>query len=401
MRLSTIDHTQPCLVDPFEPSPIKLYKKQIFLPVFINGISTLGMLDTGASFTLITPEFAQAAGVTPGKEQERMFGVAGAFTTQVGIAKTVQFGTIGFDTPQRVHIAPFAGSRGKTIGVNVGLDWLDGLDYDLDLGAEKLTAFRVSNCVTVDPPWRTTYSGVIVKRAFDKSVTGYTPELSDILYNRQISVPVMFGDTAVEAEIDTGSTESFLSHASAIDAGATSAGLEKDEVVHSDAIDRRRNAYYRHVFHNVTIGEDVLPDFPVDVAQHFDRRDTHMLLGMNYIATHHLWLSFTTGVLYIDSGEPRKLIQPLDDPHWIAGSRMPAYPADAKGDKGEVKAQCMVEASGALDKCEITSGGEHTILAKAVLHWLTSAYGPVYQPAYRDGKPVEKVRTWDIDFAAK
>ena len=393
-----IDHTRPCTVDPFEPSPIKLIHKQIYLPVFINGFFTIGMLDTGASFTLITPELAQAAGVTTNGETERMFGVAGGFTTQTGIAKSVQFGTVALGKPQRVHIANFAGSNGKEVGVNVGLDLLDGLDYDLDLGAQKLTAFRTSNCAIVDPPWRTTYSGVIVKRAFDKTVTGYTPGLGDILYNRQISVPVIFGDTAIEAEVDTGSTESFMSHASAVDAGATGSSLAKDEVVHSDAIDRRRNAYFRHMFHHVTIGEDVLDDFPVDVAQHFDRRDPHMLLGMNYVGTHHLWLSFTTGVLYIDSHEPRKLVQPLDAPHWIAGSRMPIYPPDAKGEKGEVTAQCMIEASGELDDCKITRGGEHTVLAKAVLHWLTCAYGPVYQPAYRDGKPIRQIHSWDIDF---
>ena len=398
MRLSAINTSQPCTVDALEPTPIKLLNKQIYLQVFLNGVATIGMLDTGASFTLITPEFAAAAGVTPSPETERMAGVAGSFTTQVGIAKSVQFGTVGFSSPQRVHIAKFGGSHGKELGANVGLDWLDGLDFDLDLRAETITAFKTSNCFTVEPPWRTTYSGVLVKRAFDKSVTGVSPGLGDILYNRQISVPVVFGDTAIEAEVDTGSTTSFLSHDSALDAGASRAKLRADRVVKSDTIDGRTREFYLHVFHNAKIGEDILADFPTYVAQSFDRRDPHMLLGMNYIGTHHLWLSFTTGVLYIDSGEPRKPIEPLDTPHWIAGSRMPIYPADARGEKGEINAQCMIEASGALDQCKITSGGEHAVFAKAVLHWLTNGYGPIYQPAFRNGKAIAVPHTWDINF---
>ena len=50
----------------------------------------------------------------------------------------------------------------------------------------------------------------------------------------------------------------------------------------------------------------VLHDVPIDVTRHFDRRDTWpMLLGMDYIEHHHLWLSYSTNALYIDSGEKK------------------------------------------------------------------------------------------------
>ena len=399
-RKAEIDPAQPCFIDPFSTFPIKHIRNRIWVPVEVNGIQTIGVLDTGASFSLISPELAAKAGITDQTEGDRIAGIAGSFATRVGIAKTVQFGSVKALEPRRVHIFPFGGSHGVKLGVQIGIDWLDGLDYDLDVKHETITPYRVSNCATIDPPWRDHYTGVIVKHIFQTPGQNYDP--FDAIFNRQISVPVVFPNgQAIEAEFDTGSTDSLLSHDAALDAGLTSSEIRADPVVSSEAIDGRPKELHVHKFAKLTLGDEDLHDFPILVEPRFDRRSTAMLLGMDYIGMHRFWISFSTGAIYIDSGKLRPPAPPFAEPRQIAGATMPEYPDDGHGLKAVVHAACMVEADGSLTGCTATLKTGPDTYRQSVLRWLASAYGPIMQPAYVNKLPVRHAHDWDITFAGK
>ena len=399
-RKAVIDPAQPCYIDPFETFPIKHIRHRIFVPVEVNGIQTTGVLDTGASVSLITPELAAKAGVTELPGVEKFAGIAGSFATKTGIAKVVQFGSVKSTEPRRVHIFPFGGGHGVALGVQVGIDWIDGLDYDLDVKHETMTPYRVDNCATIDPPWRDDYAGVIVKHSFENHGRSYS--FMDAFYNRQISVPVVFpSGQAIEAEFDTGSTDSLLSRDAALDAGLTSSEIRADPAVTSLAIDGRHKDLHQHTFGRVTLGQEDLHDFKILIEPSFDRRSTAMLLGMDYIGLHHFWISFSTGAIYIDSGKLRQPEPPFAEPRQIAGAMRPEFPDDAHGLKGEVRADCMVEADGSLSGCSATLKNGPDTYRKSVLRWLASAYGPVMQPAYVNKSPVRHAHCWDINFAGK
>ena len=398
-RQAVTDASQPCFVDPFDTFPIKVIHNRILVPVAVNGIHTIGILDTGASFTLITPELAAAAGVQAQAGGDRLQGVAGSFTPQTGVAQNIRFGSVGWMTPRRVHIFPFGGNHAAVVGVQIGIDWLEGLDYDLDVQHEKVTPYRVANCATIDPPWRDDYTGVIVKRDFELHANS---NFFDAIYNRQISVPVVFANGhAVEATFDTGSTDSLLSHDAALDAGLTGGEIRADPIVTSEAIDGRPKEIHQHTFEKLSLGDEDLHGFRVFVEPHFDRRSSPMLLGMDYIGRHRFWISFSTGALYIDSGKLRSPAPPFDKPRQIAGARMPEYPADGNGLKASVHAVCMVEADGSLTGCSATALAGPDTYRRSVLNWLGSVYGPIMQPAYVNKSPVRQSHSWDISFAGK
>jgi predicted aspartyl protease len=400
-RAARVDTSKPCYMDPFAASPIRVINHRILLPVMVNGVQTIGILDTGAAATLITPELAQAAKVEMSPRVERFVGVAGSFSTQLAIAKKLQVGTSVSLLPRVVHVFPFGGSKGTIVGAQIGLDALAGLDYDLDLPHETMRPYRTSNCAIIDPPWRNTYTGVVMSRGFNGRGGGAVMFSSaGLLSVGEINIPVTFPHSDVNAAFDTGSTKSFMSHEAALDAGVTRAQLAADATVVSTAIDSRHRSVIVHKFPDLAIGEEELRDMPITVGRYFNRDDPDMLLGMDYIDKHHFWLSFTTNALYIDSGEPRKPTPPLDHAHRIAGSAMPAYPADANGQQGEVTASCTVEADGQLTGCRVDNDGGHPVLGRAALRWLTGDYGPLMQPAYRDGKPVRDTHCWTITFAS-
>ena len=398
-RLMEVDPRQPCFVEPFAPMPVYIHRHIAFVPVDINGVITLGKLDTGADTSLITPEIAAAAHIEPLKSSMRMRGVSGSFAADAGRIDHLQLGSIGFDGPKLAHIFPFGGSHGKDVGVLVGLDWLDGLDYELDLAHDKMRPYRTTNCIEVPVPWRDTYTGLALTRGMPTGERKSHDDFGALMgIPEHVSIPVAFPGAVVDAMLDSGAPISMMSHDSALDAGVTSSQLDADPIEEVRGLSGEHRKFSVHRFADIGIGEEEMHDLPILVARHFDRRDTTMILGMDFLERHHLWLSFSTDALYIDSGEPRKLVLPLDRAHTIGGTQQPHYPSDGTQKGGTVDAHCMVEADGSLSGCVIDADGGDPALGRVTLAWLTNGAGPLMQPAFRDGKPVRERHAWHITF---
>ena len=123
---------------------------------------------------------------------------------------------------------------------------------------------------------------------------------------------------------------------------------------------------------------------------------------MDYIGKQHLWLSFRTEALYIDSGERKKITPPLDRPHRIGGLFQPPYPEGAKGRSGEVVADCVVQTDGTVSGCRISKTSGIDVFDNAVMGWLTGPNAPIMQPKYVNGVAVRANYQWtDVAFAPK
>ena len=115
-----------------------------------------------------------------------------------------------------------------------------------------------------------------------------------------------------------------------------------------------------------------------------------MILGMDYLGSHHLWLSLTTNALYIDSGESRRLIPPIIEARQVGGPLQPVYPRDARLALALVHATCFVETDARLTDCRVSDDGGDAALARATMTWLTGAAAPVMQPGHQDGVAVRE-----------
>lgn len=301
-----IDRRKPCQIARVPPFPVKVAANHVFVPVAVNGVSTVGELDTGSAVSLVTPEIAEAAHLTPGKG--RAFtarGATGNASAPPVIAEKFNFGSIALTGHVPLHVLAFGGSNHALMGALIGQDLLDGLDYDIDLKHNAWVPYRTSNCLAIDPPWQDTFTGLAITRG---AVNGAKPFLIDLATKFSLrlgtSVPVFFGGQSVEALFDTGAGISMLSRRAARFLGVTDAMLDADPVIERIGMNGQKAKFRKHVFADMTIGEDNFHDFPIAVIPESDRRDTfQMVLAMDYIATRHLWLSYTTNALYIDSGE--------------------------------------------------------------------------------------------------
>ena len=394
-RAMSVDQRQPCFITPYSWFPVKVLHHRIYVPININGVATVGVFDTGAASTLITPELAEAAHVKLSAGQMPFRGATGDFAAKAGIFHSIAIGSVVTKGNLPAFVYPFAGSHGTELGVQLGLDWLDALDWDMDLPHERLRPFSVRNCFAIDLPWRDSYTGLAL-----------SPESLDTrrhqgiygIFSPAVVIPVTFEGGDLDAALDTGTSRSLLSYDAAHQVGVTTAELDADPVETIRGLNGGKASVYLHTFKDVAIGEQELRNVTWGVAHDFDRRDVPMILGMDYIGQHRVWLSFGTRAFYIDSGERRKPVPPLDAPHVLPGTLPAPYPKNGPPQGGTVKAQCTVAADGSASGCRVTGGSGNAVLNAAALSWLMGENGPLLQPAYRDGVAVPAPYTTTINY---
>ncbi len=300
-----VDASKPCLIAKLAEVPVRVIHGTALVPVVVNGVGTVGVLDTGAEMTIMTPAMAAAAKITidPKQHLRHAEGIAGVFDAPAAMAKTLQIGHLMLNPPPVLDVFNFVNSRNTTIGIQVGGNSIDGLDWDLDFQHGLMTSYRTRNCHDIDPLWDTKSTGLPLRRGMNPAFATVAGILG---LPMNVTVPVQFDGGIVNAVFDTGSMYSMLSLRAAHWLGITNKALARDPEQDIAAIDQTKIRAHRHIIPNVFIGESPERDFMVYVPETANKGDQlEMILGMDWIATHRLWLSYTTDSLYIDSGEKK------------------------------------------------------------------------------------------------
>jgi Aspartyl protease len=305
LHRNAVDPTKPCRIAKFATVPLKLYHNIAFVPVKVNDVFTYGILDTGSDGTLLTPAMVTAAKIAlePKLHPLHAYGMAGGFSMQLALADSFQIGELKLTHPNPSGVVDFVNSNHEKVGALIGSNLIGAFDWDIDFAFGRMTSFETQNCHDIDPLWDTKSTGVPLTRGTNRKFTA----LANLLgLNANVTIPVEFDGGSLTAIFDTGSVHSYLTREGAHKAGITNAQLDHDPIVVLTAINGKTRKVRRHTVSEFVVGEDLQRNFPVDVAEYFNRNDEFdMILGMDWIASHHIWLSYTTDSLYIDSGEKK------------------------------------------------------------------------------------------------
>jgi len=305
LRRNAVDPTKPCLIAKFTVVPLKLFHNIAFVPVKVNDVFTYGILDTGSDGTLVTPAMVKAAKIAPDPKQRpyRAYGMAGGFSMQVVLADSFQIGGLKLTHPNPSGAVDFVNSNNEKVDALIGSNLIGAFDWDIDFTSGQMTSYETQNCHDIDPLWETKSTGVPLTRGTDRKFTA----LANLLgLNANVTLPVKFDGGSLTAVFDTGTGQSYLTREGAHKAGITNAQLDRDPIVVLTAINGKTRKVRRHTVSEFVVGEDLQRNFPVEVAEYFNRNDQYdIILGMDWIARHHIWLSYTTDSLYIDSGEKK------------------------------------------------------------------------------------------------
>jgi predicted aspartyl protease len=284
-------------------------RREFFVPVTIEGVAKLMLLDTGGAMTEITTEAADELHLSKRRGRFQLFNMYGEFSDRYAEAM-LGLGPMK-PVPEDLAIAPGENNFGddRTIAGVLAPDILHHYDLDIDFGASHLALYPASSCQGPIGAWHADSISIIPIH---------------VLRSGQIAVDVLLDGKPVIAILDTGAHKTTLT----LPIAETVFGLKLGgaDTPRSGALSGLPNATtYRHIFPTLSMGGltianpqvEIVPDLLHQViadatlpptgsrlGKGRGSGDAKMLIGMNILSQFHLYIAYREEKLYVTAASP-------------------------------------------------------------------------------------------------
>lgn len=163
----------------------------------------------------------------------------------------------------------------------LGSNILTRYDVELDFPARTMALYSVSNCVGRFVPW----SGQ------------FTAFSADLTRRNRFVLHISANGHPIRAVIDTGAETSIAAKASIAGTGADLTAIEKTVPLYNFGWDGEPIASYRHSV-DLEVGAERFPSASIEVGD-IVLPDFDMVLGMDYLRGRRVWLSYSTGWVFM------------------------------------------------------------------------------------------------------
>ena len=252
-----------------------------------NGHAVTLILDTGAERTVLTPDVAERIGAQrPRIEfQRRLHGIAGDLPSREVELRSFAAGAVAIPW-RRVLVAPVKMAKIFPTPLDglLGADSLSDFDIDLDLPRHQMTFYQRQSCETAAPNWTGPYISVSTGRS----------------RGEHLFFPAQLDGHRLTAVIDTGSQVTVLATASARALGVTNEQLSKDRSVTTQGVAGEPRSARVHRFARLEIGSLIVRNPEVVVAD-LNLNDADILLGVDFLRSRRLWLSYGSRRIFLSS----------------------------------------------------------------------------------------------------
>ncbi len=264
-------------------------QRMLIAPVLVDGKPVRGIVDTGAQGSAVTDWLITRLGLLGDPRNGSLVSGVGGEGIAQNDALVRQFELAGFD-PANGHYpvialpaaAAPAGPGADPLGALIGADVLSHFDIDLDLAHNRLVLYDPDRCKEMPPNW----TGPVTELPLDIGWTG-RPRLT-----------VKLDGHDVTALLDSGATTSVIDLPAAEKLGVTPAMLAREpggEGFGAAGVNFRRVPY---TFHTLEIGGEIIPEPRLAVLDR-SLREADMLLGLDWLRTRHVFISFRRHRLFI------------------------------------------------------------------------------------------------------
>lgn len=269
---------------------LELRDHLIMAPATINGAKVRVVVDTGAEISAVTGEMISRLGLLGDQNNgSLMSGVGGQGLAQAdALVDNLTFGPFKSGaTHFAVVDLRFGKASDPPLGGMIGADVLSRYDLDLDIPDGRLTLYKVRHCSGNFLPWTMPYDATKLHVTWEDTLT----------------LPVVVNGVRFTALLDSGSTGTVLDSQAAEKAGVSAADLAKEEPGKGTGAAGVDFQEVSHVFRDMRVGPVTLHDVRLGVL---DRtlHDSDMLLGLDFLGTRHVWISYRTGQLFIARPAP-------------------------------------------------------------------------------------------------
>jgi predicted aspartyl protease len=266
----------PCQLQQIADLPATLDHNLLQVTGHVNRADTRLLIDTGAERTVLTTATVASLMLPRSKfSLTRLIGVGGA-VSNADVFAELELGGAHFS--ERLAVADI-----PTIGGLVGGDVLSNYDVEFDLPQGRVRLWHATGgCSASDLPWSGQRSTVPVQ----------------ITAGDRVLVPVTIDGSPITAILDSGAALSLLQTDVARRLGVSQAALAADPELVVRGVDGGAISVRIHRFTSLSVGEDRIsaPRIGVGTTQ-FDAPD--MLLGLNYLRTRRVWISYRSGQMFM------------------------------------------------------------------------------------------------------
>jgi predicted aspartyl protease len=284
------------------------------VPVDIGGHTFLMVVDSGSENTVLTAEAADAFHLESDTSQANVIrGVGDIRSVYPRVLPSLKFGTEEWrdtrvDVADLLNPAEWA-APSVPIGL-IGTRMLSRYDVELDFPAKTMTLYTAEGCIGRFVPWVGRYDA-------------YSP--IDTPRHRFILSLALNGHP-IKAVLDTGATHSLLKHDAMLASGVDDTALASDPQSSGTGISGNRIHLYVHRFDSLRLGTATFRNVHIEVGD-AALSDSDMLLGMDFMKWRRVWLSYSTGWVFMQLASGRAGVGPV--PSQAAASS--DQPLDANG----------------------------------------------------------------------
>jgi hypothetical protein len=280
-----------CRVEPQGTAPLGLVDGHVLVTVVVNDTTSLFILDTGAERTLMGEDVVRRLGLERDSWVASVVnGIGGEEERPDALPRSLRLAgvllrrkTLLGDNSVTVGPLPITEIAGQPIAGLLGRDFLSAYDLDLDLPDRRLTLYAVHGCEQGFLPWNTPYAAI--------------PATTPI--GAALVIPVSVDGRPLRALIDTGASSSLITASGMFRLGLTPAALASDPGGNGSGVGPAAVPMRLHRFTALQVGPAVERGPPIWVASVHVVPIVDMLLGADWLGTHHVWLSFATKQIFV------------------------------------------------------------------------------------------------------
>ncbi len=254
----------------------------------VDGMPSRLVVDTGAGNTVLSAAAARRAGVSPDLQRlVRTTGIGGAATYPTGRIGRLKLGDFPVE-PAVVLIMPAV----PVADGNLGMDILGDADLDIDMPDGRVTLHYGRLCPRASPPWNVPATEL-------RTAARLTPLPQPAgARPRQLLLLMELDGVPALALLDTGSGRSVVAHTFAARLGVTDAALASRPSLRLAGLSPQAGKGRPWQFHEARIGTERIEQ-PTMVVTELPDPGYDVLLGMDYLATHRVWLSYGARRIFV------------------------------------------------------------------------------------------------------
>ena len=273
---------QGCTVQRAATLPLHDVRNFMLTPVGLDGRVAEFVVDTGAEASTVTPQAAIALHLPRDPSHgSLLIGIAGPFRTPNVRVRRFAIGDI-VRTDQSLGLGrmPSLPAHTMTASGLLGADVLAEYDVDLDLPRGRMSLYTARGCAGFTP-WPGAVAVPLVRTR------------SSLVF-----VDAIVDGTTVRALLDTGARTTLLASRTATDLGLTEQVLARDPQRVGIGIGLGNVAVRQHRFAALGLPGALDRDVAANIAD-IRLPGVAMLLGADYLGRRRVWISYTTGRLFL------------------------------------------------------------------------------------------------------